>query len=149
MMGRGWIKGILMLIVGLAVGVAGSETYRRFHEKGTGEIFSRRLRCNELAKQYEGQESNEKRAVRTELVDYSATSNSCIAYFTSFEQLSSDHTIREWKVVDLLSGKQFYTGDCRIQTNCGGGKDIMLDRESKAALHQAIMGQDVDVGAVK
>lgn len=146
---RGWITAALMLFVGLAIGAGGVQTYQRVHEQRTAEVFSRRLRCNELANQYVRKESNDTQSVSLEMVGYSAVSNSCVAYFQIWNQLSPRYTVREWRVMNLLSGEQLNTDNCREERDCGGGNDMRFDRRSKAAFDQAVNGQKVDVWKVK
>jgi hypothetical protein len=138
-----------MFLVGLAVGAGGLWSYRRFHDKRAAEVFSRRLHCNELANQYAGRESNDTRSVSVERVGYSPVSNSCVAYFETWEQISPRDSIREWRVMDLLSGQRLYTDNCREERDCGGGNDVTFERKSEAAFHQAVSGEEVDVAKVK
>jgi hypothetical protein len=95
----------LMFFVGLAVGAGGVGGYHQFHEKRTAEVFSRRLRCNELANQYARKESNDPQSVSVEMAGYSEVSNSCVAYLWILEQISPQYTVHEWRVMDLLSGE--------------------------------------------
>jgi hypothetical protein len=146
---RGWITAAWMFFVGLAVGAGGVLSHQRFYEKKTAEVFSRRLRCYELANQYARKESNATQSVSVEMVGYRAVSNSCVAYFHVWEQISSRSSVQEWQVMDLLSGERLYTDQCREDRDCGGGNDMKFDRRSEVALHQAVNGQEVDVGKVK
>ena len=145
----GWITAALAFFVGLAVGAAGVQTYQRFHEKATAEVFSRRLHCNELASQYARKESNDAQSVSVEVVGYAAVSNSCVAYSQLWEQISQRYTVREWLVMDLLSGERLYTDQCREERDCGGGKDLTLGRKSDAAFQQAVNDLVVAVENVK
>lgn len=123
--------------------------YHQVRERRAAEVFSRRLRCNELANQYAGRESNDMQSVNAEMVGYSAVSNSCVAYFQFWEQISSHYTVREWRVVDLLSGERLYTDQCREERDCGEGNDVRFGRRSEAAFQQAVKGEEVNVGRHK
>ncbi|MGB7758538.1 MAG: hypothetical protein WBL61_01845 [Bryobacteraceae bacterium] len=138
----------MTFIVGLAVGALGVRGYQRLHEKRTAEVFSWRLRCSELANQYARNESNDTQSVGVEAVAYSGASNSCVASFKIWEQISSRDTVQEWRVMDLLSAGRLYTAYCRKELDCGGGNDVKLDRRSEAAFRQAVKGQEIDVGKI-
>jgi hypothetical protein len=103
----GWITAASTFFVGLAVGAGGVQSYQRFHEKATAEVFSRRLHCNELANQYARKETNDTQSADVEIVGYAAVSNSCVAYFQLWERISQGYTVREWLVMDLLSSEVF------------------------------------------
>ena len=154
---RRWITSGAMLFVGLALGGGAVEGYHLVHEKSTAEIFSRRLRCDELASQYAKKESTDTESMRVELVGYSAVSNSCVAYLTTWDELFPKHTYQGWRVMDLLSGEVFYKEACRLEDGrrsrvepwCGDGNDIRFGRRSEAAFRQVMEGQTVDVGKIK
>ena len=138
-----------MFFVGLAVGAGGFGGYQQFHEKRTAEVFSRRLRCNELANQYARKESNDAQSVSVEIVGYSGVSNSCVAYFQVWEQLSKEYTDREWRVMNLLSGEVLYTDHCREERDCGDGNDMKFGRRSEVAFQQTVKGEDVNLSKLK
>jgi hypothetical protein len=146
---RGWITAASTFLVGLVVGAGGVQGYHRFHEKRTAEVFSRRLRCSELANQYARTESSDTQSVVVEMVGYSTVSNSCVAYFQIWEQIAPGHAVREWRVMNLLSGERLYTDSCREERDCGGGNDMRFYRKSKVAFDQAVDGQEVDVRKVE
>lgn len=83
------------------------------------------------------------------MAGYSTASNSCVAYFAVWDQLSPTYTRREWRVVDMLSGETFYTDECQEERNCGGGNDMTFGRRGEAAFHQAMNGREIDVGKLK
>jgi hypothetical protein len=156
-----WVKAqgritSVAFFVGLAVGGGAVEGYHLVHDKTTAEVFSRRLRCDELASQYVRKESSDTELLRVGLVGYSAASNSCLAYLTDWDQLSPTHTDQEWRVMDLLSGEVFYSESCREERVnglerdwCGNGRDMKLGRRGEAAFRQAVNGQEIDVEKIK
>jgi hypothetical protein len=146
---RGWTTAALAFLIGLAVGAGGVQSCQRFHEKATAGVFSRRLHCKELANQYARKESNDKQSVSVETVGYAAAPNSCVAYFQIWEWISPQYTVQKWLVMDVFSGEQLYTDQCREERDCGGGKDLTLDRRGEAAFRQAVNGQVVAVEKVK
>ena len=153
-----WVKARGRIIsvaffVGLAVGGGAVEGYHLVHDKTTAEVFSRRLRCEEIASQYVKKESSDTELLRVELVGYSAASNSCVAYLTDWNQLFPTHTDREWRVMDLLSGEVFYSESCRQEQGytgvwCGDGNNMRFDRRGEAAFRQALNGQAIDVDKI-
>jgi hypothetical protein len=147
---------VVIFLVGVAVGGGAVEGYHVAHDKTTAEIFSRRLRCDEVANEYVKKESSDTEFLRLELVGYNIASNSCVAYLTDGNQLFPDHTDREWRVMDLLSREVFYSESCRLeQINalerdwCGNGRDMKLGRRGEAAFRQAMNGQEIDVEKIK
>lgn len=138
-----------MFFVGLAVGGGGVFAYHHFHERRAAEVFSRRLRCNTVANQCARKDSNDVRSVSVEMVGYSAVSNSCVAYFQVWDQTSPRSTVREWRVMDLLSGEVFYTGACQEERNCGDGNDMKLGRRGEVAFQQAVNGEEVNVSKLR
>ena len=145
----GWTTAALAFFVGLAVGAGGVQSYHQFREKRTAEVFSRRLRCSGLANQYARKESNDTQWVGVQMVGYSAVSNSCVAYVHVWDRISSGYTVREWRVIDVLSGEVLYTAQCQEERDCGNGSDMAFSRRSEVAFHQAINGQQVDVRKVE
>jgi hypothetical protein len=153
---RRWITSVAIFFVGLAMGGGVVEGYHVAHDKTTAEVFSRRLRCDEVASQYEKRKSNDTDTVHLEMVGYSAASNSCVGYFTGWSQIVPTDTSREWRVVDVLSGEVFYEDNCRLEQShglerdwCGNGRDMKLGRRGEAAFRQAINGQEIDVEKIK
>jgi len=133
----------ITLFVGLAVGGGIVEGYHRLHDKRTAEVFSRRLRCNEIANQYAKKESSDTRSVSVELAGYSEASNSCVAYLKIWEQIGPSYSNLEWRVLDVLSHEERYYGHCTFERDCGSGKDIKFDEESEAAFQRAISDKEV------
>lgn len=146
---RDWTSAALMFFVGLAVGAGVVAGYRPLHQGRSGEVFSRRLRCSELANQYAKSESNDARSVSAETVGYSEASNSCVAYFTILETVSPQYDVQEWRVMDLLSGERLHSDNCRSDRDCGDGNDMKFGRRSEVAFQQAVKGEQVDVSRVK
>jgi hypothetical protein len=152
---RGWISSAVVFFVGLAVGGGAVESYHVVHDKTTAEVFSRRLRCDELANEFVKKESSDTESVSLELMGYSTASNSCVGYLTDGNQRFPNHIEREWRVVDLLSHEVFYSDWCRVEKAdperywCGDGRDMTLGRRGEAAFRQAMNGQEIDVEKIK
>jgi hypothetical protein len=152
---RDWIIAMVVFLVGLTVGGEGVGGYYRFHEKRTAEVFSRRFQCNGLASRYTKKESSDTQAVYPQMVGYSTVSNSCVAYFQVREYYGPRAKFREWRVIDLLSDEELYTGECDdgsppyADVECGNGNNVMFSRRSEVAFHQAISGKKINVDRVK
>ncbi|MFY9700774.1 MAG: hypothetical protein WAK02_01370 [Terriglobales bacterium] len=142
---RSRIAGALIFIAGLAIGGGGVQSYHRFHEKRTAEVFSRRLRCKELADQYEKKESSTLVLVNIGRVDYSLVSNSCVV---SVHELRADgkEPAQIIEIVDPLSGEQLYSD----RKNPGNADELMQQwHKERVAFDQAVNGQEVNVRNVK
>jgi hypothetical protein len=133
--------------VGVAVGAGAVESYHRIRENRTAELFSRRLRCNELANKYAEKESTDEQSVGVEQVEYSAASNSCVGYFFAFH--TGPLSYERWRVINLLSDEELYRGECREDRDCGNGKDMSLRKEAQLAFRQAVKGEEVNVKNLK
>jgi hypothetical protein len=124
-----WIVAGLAFLAGLAIGAGVVQRYQRTRENRTAELFSRRLRCNELANKYAERESTDTQSVSIKQVEYSAPYNSCVGYFWAFEQVEP-LSYERWQVIDLLSDKELYGGRCRVDRNCGNGEDMALTEKA-------------------
>ncbi|HLI62683.1 MAG TPA: hypothetical protein VKV05_04745 [Terriglobales bacterium] len=140
---RGWTVSAVMFLVGLFAGGGGVQTYHTLSVKTAREMFAEKLRCKELAAGYIREQSTDSMSLILQRVDYSATSNSCVAYFHTWEDVGNRNTYNErrWQVVDLLTAKMLYDDHCREETNCGGGNDIRMDDEAEAAFDEAVNGR--------
>ena len=141
---RGWIISAAVFFIGLTVGGGVVESYHQLHEKKTAEDFSRRLRCNEIANQYAKRQSSDTQSVSVAMTGYSAASNSCVAYFQTWNHIAANYEVREWQVMDVLSGEMRNYETCTVQSgDCGHGNDTKFEKESRAAFQQAITGHEV------
>ncbi len=142
---RSRITAALIFLAGFVVGGGGVQSYHRFHEKRTAEVFSRRLHCKELADQYEKQESSTLVLVHIARVDYSLASNSCVV---SVHELRADgkEPAEVIEIVDPLSGESLY-----LDSKAPGNADELMQqwRKERVAFDQAVDGQEVDVRNVK
>jgi hypothetical protein len=143
----GWITTALAFFVGLAVGAGAVQSYQRIRENRTAELFSRRVRCNELANKYAERESADNQSVRVKQVAYSAASNSCVGYFSAFQQIGLSY--EWWRVIDLLTDEELYGGTCREDRDCGNGKNMALMKQAELAFRQAVKGEEVNVKKLK
>ena len=143
-----WAVASSMLCLGLGAGFASGWYYPRSRAATSGELFSRRARCHEIAAQYEKAKSNDTDGVIVESVGYAPVSNTCVANVTDMQRLSSTYTSETWSVVDLLSSEVLYSGWCREEKNCGDGRNFELMGKSEAAFKQALAGRKVDVSKV-
>jgi len=153
----GWITTAFLL--GLVLGAGTVQSFHGFRPSTSAEVFSRRLRCKDLANQYATKEESDNsqsvipKSVSLEIVEYSSASNSCLAYFQTWDQfsrqISSKVLTRGWKIVDLLSNEVLYSEECHLEGDCGSGNNFTLTRRSEFAFHQLVNGKQVDVSKVK
>jgi hypothetical protein len=142
-MNRRWI--ILLAascLIGVILGAGVVKWYDSASQAKSRYMFGQRVRCRELADQYAKRESSDMQSVSVEMVGYSVASNSCVAYFHTWNHIAADYEVQEWQVMDVLSGEMHNYEACTVQTGeCGHGNDTKFGEKSKAAFQQAITGR--------
>lgn len=128
---------IVAALLGLTVGGAAVEYLHRHNDQRIRQAFAQKERCRSLADRYIRENSKAETSLTLQEVDFSPSSNSCIAAIWSFESNPTRY-YEDWKLVDLVSGKETLVGWCGVGNDCGNGRNIhfgqRLDVEFKSAI---------------
>ena len=128
-------------LIGAVVGGASVELYHHHYDGLSKEAFAQRSRCVALAHQYIRNNSDNDTNLYLDKVDFSQTSNTCIAAIHSYTSYGAS-TEQSWELVDLLTAEVTPIGSCNEQRDCGHGRDIdYLDRLN-SAFKRAVDGSE-------
>lgn len=114
-------RSLTILSLGISIGPIAASLYWREAQKHSKFLFDQNVKCQQIAKQYQAENS-----VAVLKIAYSSSRNSCVAEVARPQKGSMDLTVD-----DLLSGDQLFFGHCTVEE--------FLDKEKFKAL-----GKDQD-----
>jgi hypothetical protein len=138
-----------MLLLGCLIGAGLVQTIHVANARKSAGVFGQRLKCKDLAENYQKENSDEYRQIILIRVDFSPVRNSCVAAVEEISTaVSRQNRYDHFKVIDLVSGQGLFRETCREGRDavgqsdyCGNGKnsamararDEFLDRELKSS----------------
>lgn len=138
-MSRKFIVPTLAALLGLLCGGASVDYIHRQTDQRSKKAFAQKQLCKSLADKYILEKSKDETSLFLRKVDFSPSSNSCIAAIEGYTTLPAGQD-SEWELVDLLSGEVTYIGSCSEQRDCGNGRNIHFDQRLDVEFKSAIDG---------
>lgn len=116
----------LATAVGLVVGVVSTFAYLSLQQRDGKDAFEQRIRCDQIAKQYERDNSDQTGSVEIDEVVFDRARNSCVG------KVIATGNFWEYAVIDLLSRERVWSEMCNVQTNeCANRGDELLKARDK------------------
>lgn len=117
-------RSLIALSLGIIIGLIAASLYWRGTQERSKFLFDQNVKCQQIAKQYQAENS-----VAVLKVAYSPSRNSCVAEVTRPHQGGMDFTVE-----DLLSGEQLFFGRCTVGEFLGEKfKALSKDQDAKFA----------------
>ena len=117
-------RSLIILSLGIIIGLIAASLYWRGTQQRSKFLFDQNVKCQQIAKQYQAENS-----VAVLKVAYSPSRNSCVAEVSRPHQGGMDFTVE-----DLLSGEQLFFGRCTVEEFLGEkSKALLKDQDAKFA----------------
>jgi hypothetical protein len=130
---------VLAALLGMVAGGVTVDYIHRHSDQRMKQAFVQKERCRNLANRYIRENSKDETSLTLEEVDFSPASNSCIAAIWSFDPNPIRYN-EDWRLVDLVSGKETLVGSCGVGNDCGNGRNIHIGQRLEIEFKSAIDG---------
>ncbi len=125
----------IMFFSGAVCGVISVRVLNRSHDEQA--LFSRKLRCQAIARDFIQKRSDQVFSAFLDRVDYSAARRSCIAEET--DTISEPgSTLWAFNLMDVVTGEQLFSAACTTMTgDCSSKASAARDQEFQNALRSS------------
>ncbi len=115
-------RSLIVLSLGIIIGLVAASLYWHGTQQRSKFLFDQNVRCQQIAKQYQAENS-----VAVLKVAYSPSRNSCVAEAAKPQKGGMDLTVE-----DLLSGEQLFFGHCTVEEFLDKDKFMALGKDQDA-----------------
>ncbi|MGA2904074.1 MAG: hypothetical protein ABSD98_09600 [Candidatus Korobacteraceae bacterium] len=120
------LRMVLAAGIGLVVGAVLTFVCISLQQRNGKDAFEQKVRCDEIAKQYERDNSSQAGSAEVDEVVFSTARNSCVG------KVVVTGNFERYAVVDLLSREEGWSEMCNSQTNeCANRGDELLKERDK------------------
>jgi len=115
-------RSLIVFSLGIIIGLITASLYRRGTQQRSKFLFDQNVKCQQIAKQYQTENS-----VAVLKVAYSPSRNSCVAEAAKPQRGGMDLTVE-----DLLSGEQLFFVHCTVEEFLDKDKFMVLGKDQDA-----------------